>query len=127
MASVRCARASEITSQPLQDRVESVAQEGNGTLVTVDGLDKVYPLRGQQSGHAVRANQDLTFEAARGRTLAIVGESGSGKSTFANILMGLTKATDGRLLFEAIDLAQLPVERRPALLLRQFADGVPEP
>jgi peptide/nickel transport system ATP-binding protein len=101
-------------------RVESVTQEGNGTLVTVDGLDKVYPLRGQQSGHAVRANQDLTFEAARGRTLAIVGESGSGKSTFANILMGLTKATDGRLLFEAIDLAQLPVERRPAALLRQL-------
>ena len=34
--------------------------------------------------------------------------------------MGLTKATDGRLLFEAIDLAQLPVERRPAALLRQL-------
>jgi peptide/nickel transport system ATP-binding protein len=68
----------------------------------------------------VRANQNLTFEAARGRTLAIVGESGSGKSTFANILMGLTRATDGRLLFEATDLAQLPVERRPAALLRQL-------
>jgi len=120
MASVRCARASEITSQPLHDRVESVAREGDGKLVTVVGLDKIYPLRGQERGHAVRANQNLTFEAARGRTLAIVGESGSGKSTFANILMGLTRATDGRLLFEATDLAQLPVERRPAALLRQL-------
>jgi peptide/nickel transport system ATP-binding protein len=118
--SVRCIRASEVTTPPPPDRVEFAAPESEATLVTVDGLDKVYPLRGHGSGHAVRANQDLTFEAMRGRTLAIVGESGCGKSTFANILMGLTSATGGKLLFETRDLAQLPVHRRPASLLRDL-------
>ncbi len=120
MVLVRCARASEITSLPLPDRVEFVAQDDEGTLVTVDGLDKVFPLRGWGRSHMVRANQGLTFEATRGQTLAIVGESGSGKSTFANILMGLTPATGGRLLFEGTNLAQLAVERRPAALLREL-------
>jgi peptide/nickel transport system ATP-binding protein len=117
---VRCARTSEIASLPLSARTEFVAQVDEGTLVTVDGLDKVYPLRGWGGSHVVRANQGLTFEATRGQTLAIVGESGSGKSTFANILMGLTPATGGRLLFEAADLARLSVERRPAALLREL-------
>jgi peptide/nickel transport system ATP-binding protein len=86
----------------------------------VDGLDKIYPLRGHERGQAVRANQGLTFEAMLGQTLAIVGESGCGKSTFANILMGLTSATGGKLLFETLDLARLPVQRRPAALLRDL-------
>jgi peptide/nickel transport system ATP-binding protein len=89
-------------------------------LVEVDRLDKFYPLRGPQKGHVIRANQGLTFDVPRGRTLAIVGESGCGKSTFANILMGLTAATGGTVRFEATDLARLPVERRPAALLRQL-------
>ena len=120
MTSVRCVRASEVITQPAPKRVESTAPENEGTLVTVDGLDKVYPLRAHGRGYAVRANQGLTFEAMRGRTLAIVGESGCGKSTFANILMGLTSATGGKLLFATLDLARLPVHRRPAALLRDL-------
>jgi peptide/nickel transport system ATP-binding protein len=120
MTSVRCVRASEVTTQPAQKRVLFAAPASERTLVTVDGLDKDYPLRGRERGHAVRANQGLTFEAMLGRTLAIVGESGCGKSTFANILMGLTSATGGKLLFETFDLARLPVHRRPAALLRDL-------
>ena len=109
-----------MTSLPLSERVEGAAQESGRTLVMADGLSKVYPLRGHGRGHAVRANQDLTFDARHGQTLAIVGESGCGKSTFANILMGLTSATAGTLQFETLDLARLPVHRRPAALLRDL-------
>jgi peptide/nickel transport system ATP-binding protein len=90
------------------------------TLVAVEGLDKFYALRGPAKGHVVRANQGLTFEAARGQTLAIVGESGCGKSTFANVLMGLTAASGGRLWFETVDLTRLPLDQRPAALLRDL-------
>ena len=82
MTAVRCARASEVTSPPLPDHVESATQESGRTLVMADGLGKIYPLRGHGRGHAVRANQDLTFEAMRGQTLAIVGEVGLWKINF---------------------------------------------
>jgi peptide/nickel transport system ATP-binding protein len=120
MTSVRCVRTSEVTTQPAPNRDEFAAPESERTLVTVDDLDKVYPLPGHGRGYAVRANQGLSFQAARGRTLAIVGESGCGKSTFANILMGLTSATGGKLTFETLDLARLPVHRRPPGLLRDL-------
>src|SRR5262249_43412560 len=48
------------------------------------------------------------------------GESGCGKSTFANILMGLSTATGGTVLFETTDLARLPVDQRPTALLRKL-------
>jgi peptide/nickel transport system ATP-binding protein len=118
IASVRCVRASEITSQPISDRAGPATRRDEGTLVAVDNLDKFYLLRGHGKGRAVRANHGLTFDAARGRTLAIVGESGCGKSTFASILMGLTAASGGKILFETTDLARLPAGQRPVTLLR---------
>jgi peptide/nickel transport system ATP-binding protein len=117
MAAVRCVRAAEIASYNLPSRAEFISQPSEATLVTVQNLDKLYPLRGRQ---VIRANQGLTFDVPRGRTVAIVGESGCGKSTFANILMGLTTATGGSVRFDDTDLARLPVERRRATLLRQL-------
>jgi peptide/nickel transport system ATP-binding protein len=119
-SAVRCARSATIVPLPMLGNVASVVDPRDKTLVSVEGLDKFYALRGPAKGHVVRANQGLTFQAARGQTLAIVGESGCGKSTFANVLMGLTAASGGRLRFETIDLAQLPLDRRPATLLRDL-------
>jgi peptide/nickel transport system ATP-binding protein len=116
---VRCARVAAITSQPEPQRAEDIVRSGQETLVAVTHLDKFYAI-GRSAKRMVRANQQLSFEAERGRTLAIVGESGCGKSTFAKVLMGLTMASAGKILFETIDLAHLPVERRPAALLRDL-------
>ncbi|HME21059.1 MAG TPA: dipeptide ABC transporter ATP-binding protein [Acetobacteraceae bacterium] len=119
-STVRCARAAAVAPLPMLQRVDGVTDLREETLVAVEGLDKFYALRGPAKGHVVRANQGLTFEAARGQTLAIVGESGCGKSTFANVLMGLTAASGGRLRFATIDLARLPLDKRPAALLRDL-------
>jgi peptide/nickel transport system ATP-binding protein len=121
IAYARCARVSEISSQQsISGRGGPATRRDEDTLVAVTNLDKWYLLRGHGKGSAVRANHGLTFDSARGRTLAIVGESGCGKSTFANILVGLTAATAGEILFETTDLARLPVERRPVTLLRDL-------
>ncbi|HXA23187.1 MAG TPA: ABC transporter ATP-binding protein [Acetobacteraceae bacterium] len=119
ITAVRCARAEAIASQPVPQLAEVDARHDRGTLVAVAGLDKFYAI-GRSARWIVRANQQLSFEAERGRTLAIVGESGCGKSTFAKVLMGLTMASAGKILFETVDLAHLSVERRPAALLRDM-------
>jgi peptide/nickel transport system ATP-binding protein len=118
MASTRCVRTAEIEWQPQQGSIEPNIRPDDGTLLSVSALDKFYPMRTQGGVGVLRANRDLTFDVARGQTIAIVGESGCGKSTFARVLMGLTAANGGRLTFETVDLARLPVDRRPARLLR---------
>jgi peptide/nickel transport system ATP-binding protein len=119
-SAVRCVRSATIAALPILGGVDGVTSPRDKILLEVADLDKFYTLRGPAKGPVVRANQGLTFEAARGQTLAIVGESGCGKSTFANVLMGLTAASGGRLRFETVELAQLPLDRRPATLLRDL-------
>ncbi len=66
----------------------------------------------------VRAVDGLSFDLARGETLALVGESGCGKSATALALMRLLPpgaAASGRVLFEGADLLALPERRMRAL------------
>jgi len=42
---------------------------------------------------------DITFEAARGQTLAFVGPSGAGKTTLVKLLVGLYTPQTGRILY----------------------------
>jgi peptide/nickel transport system ATP-binding protein len=50
----------------------------------------------------------VSFDVARGETLAIVGESGSGKSTTARLVAKLLKPTTGTLEFDGEDVTALP-------------------
>ncbi len=49
--------------------------------------------------------QDIVLTINKNETIAIVGESGSGKTTLINILTGLLKPTDGKLLIDNTDLS----------------------
>jgi len=46
----------------------------------------------------VLANDDVTIEVGQGEILAILGENGAGKSTLMNILSGLYKPDEGRIV-----------------------------
>jgi peptide/nickel transport system ATP-binding protein len=85
------------------------------TLVKVEGLKVHFPLRsgiilGRQTG-AVRAVDGVDLEIDEGRTLGLVGESGCGKSTLGRALLRLTPITEGRVLFDGVDVASLSGER----------------
>ncbi len=51
----------------------------------------------------LRAVDGVSFDIARGQTLALVGESGCGKSTVARLLVGLYAPTRGRFHFDGQD------------------------
>jgi peptide/nickel transport system ATP-binding protein len=82
--------------------VRDDGKRGAGTppLVTVDNLVVRFPAaKGlfARSAGAVHAVDGVDFDLVPGETLAIVGESGSGKSTTARALLGLVRATRGRI------------------------------
>ncbi|WP_146627235.1 ATP-binding cassette domain-containing protein, partial [Oenococcus oeni] len=51
------------------------------------------------------ANDDLSFEAERGKPTVILGPSGAGKSTILNILGGMDSPTEGKVIVDGTDIA----------------------
>ena len=68
---------------------------------------------------AVRAVDDVSFEAAAGRMLVLLGPSGCGKSTTLRLIAGLEAATGGRILIGGVDVTHLPPARRGVSMVFQ--------
>jgi len=60
------------------------------TALRLEHITKRFP--------GVLANDDVTIEVGQGEILAILGENGAGKSTLMNILSGLYKPDEGRIV-----------------------------
>ena len=83
-------------------------------LLKVDRLKKYFPIRhGMFARHVgdVKAVDDVSFELYEGETLGIVGESGCGKSTTGRAIMRLHEPTEGKVLFDGIELTDLNSEQ----------------
>ena len=61
---------------------------------------------------------DLAFEA--GGAYALLGPSGCGKTTLLNLISGLLLPTEGRILFDGVDVTERPSERRNIAQVFQF-------
>ena len=90
----------------------AVAADLGPPLLEAVGLTKVFRRRGWlQPVHEVRAVDGVDIRVGARETLGIVGESGSGKSTLARLLMHVSRATSGRILFEGEDVTDASGDR----------------
>jgi len=90
-------------------------------LLETEGLTRRYRQPGTWflAGKPLTAVDAVTFSIHRGESVALVGPSGSGKTTLARMLVGLDKASDGRIHFEGETYtgADLPAHLRRDLSL----------
>jgi ABC-type branched-subunit amino acid transport system ATPase component/ABC-type branched-subunit amino acid transport system permease subunit len=73
-----------------------------------------------QSFGGVRALSDVSFEVESGEIFSLVGPNGAGKTTLFNIVSGILRPTSGQVLLRGVDITDLPVNRRAALIGRSF-------
>jgi glycerol transport system ATP-binding protein len=66
------------------------------------------------------ALKELTLEWSDGGAYALLGPSGCGKTTLLNIISGLVQPTEGRVLFDGIDLTDVPTDQRHLAQVFQF-------
>ncbi len=77
-------------------------------LLEVERLHRRFKLAGGAQLHAV---DDVSFTLSAGESLGLVGESGCGKSTLVRLLARLLDTSSGRIVFDGIDLAEMPAAR----------------
>ena len=119
-------------------RLQQAAE--TSTLVEASDLVRIFDLSsrwfdrvaGREPNRVLKAVDHVSFEIERGSTFALVGESGSGKTTVARMLVGLTRPTSGRVVFDGVDTSEVglgrgsPLRRRLGMVF-QNASGSLDP
>ena len=88
---------------------ETRAQHGD-ELLRVEGLKVHFSETGgflRPKGAPVRAVDGVSFSIDRGETLGLVGESGCGKTTVGRTILRLYDPTEGSIVFDGVDVAEL--------------------
>jgi ATP-binding cassette, subfamily B, bacterial len=74
------------------------------------------------AGSDRRCLSGVSLRLPAGSVVAVVGENGAGKSTLVKLLCGMYAPTEGSVLIDGVDLAELDVERYRRHLTAGFQD-----
>jgi peptide/nickel transport system ATP-binding protein len=99
--------STEVSLTEMSQRLTDLEQQT--ALLSVENLQVRYPIRGifGQTQRYLMAVNNVTFQVYPGETLGLVGESGCGKTTLARALIRLIKPSEGKIVFENVDIAPL--------------------
>jgi len=81
---------SNALAPPSEDRIEQ-----SSALVQIDGVTKSFGYK--------TALKNVTFSVPSGQICGLLGPNGAGKTTLFRLLMGILKATEGKLLIDGRD------------------------
>lgn len=79
-------------------------------ILEVKKLKKYFPIQKfgiRQVYKNVKAVDDVSFTVYKGETFSLVGESGCGKSTTGRTVIGLLKATEGEVIYNGTNIANM--------------------
>lgn len=73
-------------------------------MLKLNGVKKSYD--------GVTILNDINLEIEEGEIVSILGPSGCGKTTLLNLILGITEADAGAIVFNGEDLTNVPMEKR---------------
>ncbi|GAA3468525.1 thiol reductant ABC exporter subunit CydD [Nonomuraea roseola] len=113
---------------PEQARAAAVPASDGPPEIRLENVTVRYP------GRDDPALREVSLVITPGERVALVGESGGGKSTLLHLLLGFVAPTEGRVLVDGADLAELDltawrdrlafVPQRPHLFATSVADNI---
>jgi ABC-type oligopeptide transport system ATPase subunit len=87
-------------------------------ILSVRGLKKYFPIKKgvfrKVVGH-VKAVDGISFDIYKGETFGLVGESGCGKTTTGMNILRLQNPTEGKILFNDVDMASMSQKKIKSL------------
>ena len=91
-------------------------------MLTLEHVSKTYSV-GAFGSTSLQAVDDVSFTVQPGAVVALIGESGSGKSTIGRMILGLTRITAGRIIFDGRDITGQPAYRRTRMGIALVPEG----
>ncbi len=86
--------------------------------ITLDSVRHTYAPRPRGPEDWALQGVDLVW--SDGGAYALLGPSGCGKTTLLNIISGLVRPTEGKVMFDDVDLTDVPTDRRHIAQVFQF-------
>jgi branched-chain amino acid transport system ATP-binding protein len=84
----------------------------------------VLKLDGVCAGYSVvPVLKDVSLSVEAGQFVAIVGPNGAGKTTLFKTISGIVKPSAGSIMFEGVDLVNIPAAKRPHLGIAHVPEG----
>lgn len=70
----------------------------------------------------IEAVHGISFEVDEGEFVSIIGANGAGKTTTLRALMGLQPVKSGKIIFDGMDITDMPAHKRAAMSIRMVPE-----